>query len=101
MAMAERDLKKEIELMLSLVPGDWRLVFDRPMERIFVRYYVTSPERGIMLVGDGLDRASALRDLLETWRSGKTSMPPAPAMSKEELRLKLAVYGKDRKKCVR
>ena len=87
-------LRKEIENMLSLVPGDWRLVFDRPMERNFVRYYVTSPRRGIMLVGDGLDRASALRDLLETWRSGKTSMPPAPAMSREELRLKLAVLGR-------
>lgn len=94
-------LRKEIECMLSLVPGDWRLVFDRMRYTMknFVRYYVTSPERGIMLVGDGLDRASALRDLLETWRSGKTSMPPAPAMSREELRLKLAVYGKDRKKC--
>ena len=60
-----------------------------------------SLERGIVLTGDGLDHAAALHDLLETWRSGKTSMPPAPAMSREELRLKMAVYGKDRKKCVR
>ena len=27
--MAERDLEKEIELMLKLVPGDWRLRFGR------------------------------------------------------------------------
>lgn len=28
--MAERDLKEEIELMLKLVPGGWRLRFCRP-----------------------------------------------------------------------
>ena len=61
-------LRREIEEMLSLVPGNWRLVFDgqRYKAKGFVRYYIMSLERGIVLVGDGLDHAAALRDLLET-----------------------------------
>ena len=90
-------LRKEINDMLSVLPGDWlveeiHLDFDLAIDGN--RWYsaVMSTDRNIPLVsGVGRVKAEALEKILENWRTGM-SEPYAPAAgSAEELRLKLAV----------
>lgn len=90
-------LRKEIDDMLSVLPGDWvveeiHLDFDLAIDGN--RWYsaVMSADRNIPLVfGVGRVKAEALEKILENWRTGM-SEPYAPAAgSAEELRLKLAV----------
>ena len=87
-------LRKEIDDMLSVLPGDW-LVKEICMgpEAGNVWYSaIMSTDRNILLVsGVGRVKAEALKKILENWRTGM-SEPYAPAAgSAEELRLKLAV----------
>lgn len=95
--MAERGLEEEIELMLKLVPGDWRLKRNRWILNGF--YYVIVCDSDIawekrLVSGTGHTKAEALKDLLFNWREGITYLPiPAPAGSREGLELKLAIRG--------
>ena len=87
-------LRKEIDDMLSVLPGDW-LVEEICMgpEAGNVWYSaIMFTDRNIPLVsGVGRVKAEALEKILENWRTGM-SEPYAPAAgSAEELRLKLAV----------
>lgn len=90
-------LRKEIDDMLSVLPGEWlveeiHLDFDLAIDGH--RWYseVMSAGRNILLAsGTGHTKAEALEKILENWRTGM-SEPYAPAAgSAEELRLKLAV----------
>lgn len=95
--MTERSLKEEIELMLKLVPGDWRLECNRQISNVF--YYLIARDSDIawkkrLVSGVGHTKAEAIKDLLFNWREGITYLPiPAPAGSREELELKLAIRG--------
>lgn len=89
-------LRKEIDDMLSVLPGEWlveeiHLGFDLANGD---RWYssVMSADRIVLLAsGTGREKAEALEKILENWRTGM-SEPYAPAAgSAEELRLKLAV----------
>lgn len=98
-------LRKEIETMLSLVPGEWKLELHKPirmMEDPYV-YKINGHlpnnlfEHGLVS-GSGNTKREALQDLLENWRSGRTasiSMPAAPCMNREELRIKLDLLDLD------
>ena len=87
-------LRKEIDDMLSVLPGDWlveEIRLDR--ENGDTRYSaVLSSDRNVLLAyGTGHTKAEALEKILENWRTGMCE-PYAPAAgSAEELRLKLAV----------
>ena len=90
-------LRKEINDMLSVLPGEWlveeiHLDFDLAIDEH--RWYsaVMSADRNVLLAyGTGHAKAEALEKILENWRTG-VSEPYAPAAgSAEELRLKLAV----------
>ena len=85
-------LRKEIDGMLSAVPGDWSVEtvsVDAPGG--FMTAVVARDKTAIMLLGAGRTKAEALGKLLENWRKGQ-SEPYAPAAgSLAELRLKLAV----------
>lgn len=82
-------LKKEIDDMLSAVPGDWRVDVVLAGDR---KYWAAAGDaRRILVAGCGHTKAEALERLLENWRNGQ-SEPYAPAAgSAEELRLKMAV----------
>ena len=90
-------LRKEIDDMLSVLPGKWlveeiHLDFDLAIDGH--RWYseVMSADRNTLLAyGTGHTKAEALEKILENWRTGMCE-PYAPAAgSAEELRLKLAV----------
>ena len=95
--MTERDLEKEIKLMLKLIPGDWRLECNKQISNGF--YYVIARDSDIpwkkrLVSGTGHTKAEAIKDLLFNWREGITYLPiPAPAGSREDLELKLAIRG--------
>lgn len=98
--MAERGLEEEIELMLKLVPGDWRLKRNMRISNSF--YYIIVCDSDIawekrLVSGTGHTKDEALKDLLFNWREGITYLPmPAPAGSREELELKLAILGQEK-----
>lgn len=85
-------LRKEIDDMLSILPGDWQVDIVLVGGR---RYWAVAGDtrkiRRILVSGCGHTKAEALEKLLENWRNGR-SEPYAPAAgSAEELRLKMAV----------
>ena len=89
-------LRKEIDDMLSVLPGEW-LVEEIHLDFDLVngdRWYsaVMSADRNVLIAyGTGHTKAEALEKILENWRTGMCE-PYAPAAgSAEELRLKLAV----------
>ena len=92
-------LRKEIEDMLSLVRGKWKLrsrkLSDTVSSRHKYRYGIESVDRPLeeaAVVGYGGSKEAALADLLENWRRGGIHVQlECPAMSREELRIKLAV----------
>ena len=94
--MAERGLEKEIEDMLSLVGGGWRLRSIVNGPRAYI-YEIAKPTEYFYIsavIGRGSSKQLALRDLLAKWRSGKTEMClECPAGSTEELKLKLVIQG--------
>jgi len=87
-------LRKEIDDMLSLLPGDWaveELRLDRENGDMWYSA-VRRTDRNILLVsGKGRTKAEALEKILENWRDGRTEPRVPAAGSAEELRLKLAV----------
>lgn len=97
--MAERGLEEEIELMLKLVPGSWRLECKQNLPTSNVFYYVIVRDNYIawkrrLVSGTGHTKTEAMKNLLFNWREGITYLPiPAPAGSREELELKLAIRG--------
>lgn len=94
-------LRKEIEDMLSLIRGEWKLRSSKrpaiasPRHRY--RYAIESvdhPSSDPAVAGYGGSKEAALADLLENWRRGGIhTRLECPAGSAEELRLKLAVRG--------
>lgn len=93
-------LRKEIEDMLSLVRGKWKLRLGKlpaGSSRHKYRYVIESvdhPFYGPAVVGYGGSKEAALADLLENWRRGRIHVQlECPAGSAEELRMKLAVRG--------
>ena len=90
-------LRKEIDDMLSVLPGEWlveeiHLDFDLAIDGNRRYSAVMSADRNVLLAyGTGRTKAEALEKILENWRTGMCE-PYAPAAgSAEELRLKLAV----------
>ena len=90
-------LRKEIDDMLSVLPGDWlveeiHLDFDLAIDGNRRYASVMSADRNVLIAyGTGRTKAEALEKILENWRTGMCE-PYAPAAgSAEELRLKLAV----------
>ena len=96
-------LRKEIEGMLSLVRGKWKLRLDKHPTIVLSRYkyrYVIEPDDkpfGNMAVfGYGWSKGEALANLLENWRRGGIhARLECPAGSAEELSIKLAIRGND------
>lgn len=94
-------LRKEIEDMLSLVRGKWKLRSDKypatASSRHKYRYVIESADhsfKGPAVAGYGGSKEAALADLLENWRRGGIYMQlECPAASGEELRMKLAIQG--------
>ena len=94
-------LRKEIEDMLSLVQGKWKLRLDKYPTIILSRYkyrYVIEladyPFYAPVVAGYGGSKKEALADLLENWRRGGIRVRlECPAGSMEELRMKLAIRG--------
>lgn len=94
-------LRKEIEDMLSLVRGKWKLrsrkLSDTVSSRHKYRYGIESVDRPLeeaAVVGYGGSKEAALADLLENWRRGGfLTRLECPAGSAEELGLKLAIRG--------
>lgn len=98
--MAERDLEEEIELMLKLVPGGWRLRFEPgedPVEGVTLSICeVVDSFSNVAVAGFGGSKKAAVRDLFDKWKTGWTLRPfPMPAGSVEELKLKLAIRGRE------
>ena len=87
-------LRKEIDDMLSVLPGDWsveELRLDRSDGDMWYSAVVAADKNVLLVSGKGRTKAEALEKILENWRNGHTE-PRAPAAgSAEELRLKLAV----------
>ena len=87
-------LRKEIDDMLSILPGEWLVEELRLDDGNGDMWYsaIIAADRTVLLVsGKGRTKAEALEKILENWRTG-TCEPYAPAAgSAEELRLKLAV----------
>ena len=90
-------LRKEIDDMLSVLPGEWLveeiyLDFDLAIDGHRRYASVKSADRNVLIAyGTGHTKAEALEKILENWRTGMCE-PYAPAAgSAEELRLKLAV----------
>ena len=87
-------LKKEIDDMLSIIPGEWLVEEIRLDDGSGDMWYsaIIAADRIVFLVsGKGCTKAEALEKILENWRTG-VSEPYVPAAgSAEELRLKLAV----------
>ena len=95
-------LRKEIEGMLSLVRGKWKLRSRKlpaiVLSRHKYRYVIESVDRPFddpAVAGYGGSKEAAMADLLENWRRGlgRARFPECPAGSREELRLKLAILG--------
>lgn len=94
-------LRKEIEDMLSLVRGKWKLRFDRHFMTIsshhkyrYVIELADYPFYAPVVAGYGGSKKEALADLLENWRRGGIRVRlECPAGSMEELRIKLAIRG--------
>ena len=93
-------LRKEIEGMLSLVGGGWKLRNVLKNPHVYM-YEIVRPARTgssfcfSAVTGRGCSKYVALRELLANGRNGKTDMPlECPAGSREELELKLAVAGR-------
>lgn len=93
-------LRKEIDGMLSLLPGDWtveELRLDREVGDVWYSAVARTPVGDVawpvlLVSGKGRTKAEALENILENWRNGHAE-PWAPAAgSAEELRLKLAVW---------
>ena len=102
-------LRREIENMLLLVQGKWKLrcgkLPDTVSSRHKYRYVVESVDHPLgdpVVVGYGGSKAAALEDLLHNWRHGIQGLEPmrieCPASSKEELELKLALLDVDCRK---
>ena len=97
-------LRKEIEDMLSLVRGKWKLRSRKlpaiASSRHKYRYFIESvdyPFDDPAVVGYGGSKESAMADLLENWRRGRIrTQLECPAGSAEELRMKLAVLGQEK-----
>ena len=102
--MAERGLEKEIELMLKLVPGEWQLRFGRSNYAtlsITVKCEIVDSLSRVAITGFGGSKKAALYYLFNRWKAGLTVISfPMPAGSREELELKLAVFGKGEAICV-
>ena len=96
-------LRKEIEDMLSLVRGKWKLRSDKLSATVLshhkYRYAIESADHPFTdpaVTGYGGSKEAALADLLENWRRGGNNMQlECPAGSIEELRMKLAIRGND------
>lgn len=84
-------LRKEIDGMLSLLPGDWT-VSEASFEGGPLHYALLARDGNVLLTaGRGRTKTEALENILEGWRKGVLE-PYAPAAgSAEELRLKMAV----------
>ena len=93
-------LMKEIEGMLSLVGGGWKLQSVLKNPHAYMYEIVRPARKGSSfcfsaVTGRGCSKYFALRDLLANWRNGKTDIfLKCPAGSREELELKLAVAGR-------
>ena len=87
-------LRKEIDDMLSVLPGDWlveEIRLDRSDGNMWYSALVARDRNVLLVSGKGHTKAEALEKVLENWRDGHTE-PRAPAAgSAEELRLKMAV----------
>ena len=94
-------LRQEIEGMLSLVGGGWKLQTVLKNPHTYMYEIVRPARKGSSfcfsaVTGRGCSKYFALRDLLANWRNGKIDMPlECPAGSREELELKLAIRGND------
>ena len=94
-------LRKEIEDMLSLVRGKWKLRSDKrptvsPRHKYrYVIEFADHPFNDPAVAGYGRSKEAALADLLENWRRGliRSQLEECPAGSAEELRMKLAIQG--------
>ena len=95
-------LRKEIEDMLSLVRGKWKLRSRKlpatVSSRHKYRYVIESVDHPFddpAVAGYGGSKESAMADLLENWRRGlgRARLPECPVGSVEELRMKLAIRG--------
>lgn len=86
-------LRKEIDDMLSVLPGDW-LVEEIRLDRDgpgWCSGIIARDGNVVVAAGRGRTKAEALENILEGWRKGVLE-PYAPAAgSAEELRLKMAV----------
>lgn len=87
-------LKKEIDDMLSIIPGEWlveELRLDAGNGDMWYSAIIAADRIVLLVSGTGRTKAEALEKILENWRTGMCE-PYAPAAgSAEELRLKLAV----------
>ena len=87
-------LRKEIDDMLSVLPGDWlveEICLDDGNGDMWYSAIIAADRTVLLVSGKGRTKAEALKKILENWRTGM-SEPYAPAAgSAEELRLKLAV----------
>ena len=87
-------LRKEIDDMLSVLPGDWlveEIRIDREDGDMWYSAVVARDKNVLLVSGKGRTKAEALETILENWRNGHAE-PRAPAAgSAEELRLKMAV----------
>lgn len=94
-------LRKEIEDMLLLIRGKWKLrsskLSDTVSSRHKYRYVIESVDRPFddpVVTGYGGSKEAAMTDLLENWRrDGIHTRLECPAGSVEELRMKLAIRG--------
>jgi len=92
-------LRREIEDMLLLVQGKWKLRSDKRPGSFRHKYrYVIEPADNPFsdpaVIGYGGSKEAALADLLESWRRGGIhTRLECPARSIEELRMKLAIRG--------
>ena len=94
-------LRREIEDMLSLVRGKWKLRLNKHPIIVLSRYKykyviepVDKPFGNVAVFGHGWSKGEALTNLLENWRRGGIhARLECSAGSAEELRLKLAIRG--------
>ena len=87
-------LRKEIDDMLSVLPGEWlveEIHLNRENGDMWYSAVISADRNTLLAYGTGRVKAEALEMILEHWRTGMCE-PYAPAAgSAEELRLKLAV----------
>jgi len=100
-------LRREIENMLLLVPGRWRLKLTKRKYTLSLntKYEILQLDdqsHPVVVVGYGDSKAAALENLLYNWRHGSSGFGSVrvkcPASSKEELELKLALLDADCRK---